>query len=105
MKSAITLLALLTSVPAMGQHYTNCISSDYVHDHWAQCAQEREEREAAHRLNAKPMPADQNHVCIVVHQTGVVRNAAPDEAARGMIVDCELTDDNALNYYLAHGGH
>lgn len=46
-------------------------------------------------------------VCVVIHQTGFIRNPTPDELARGMRVPCdETTDSNtALYWYLAHGGH
>lgn len=101
--SVALLFALAGSASAA--QYTACgIDAVYKNDHWAQCAQEREESQAIYALT-KNQPAEPKPVCVIIHQTGVVRNATPDEAARGMIVDCELTDINALNFYLAHGGH
>lgn len=89
---------------ASAAHYTACgISSEYKHGHWAECAQEAEDTASAQRLNAKP-------VCIVLHQTGVIRNATAQQVAEAMstlnhgaIVDCDLSDDNALRSYFSQG--
>lgn len=89
---------------AFAAHYTSCgISSEYKHAHWAECAQEREETAAAQRLNVKP-------VCVVLHQIGVIRNATAQQVAEavstlnhGAIVDCDLSDDNALRSYFSQG--
>lgn len=93
---------------ASAAHFTACgVDAVYKHDHWAQCAQEREEADATYMLTQNPAKKPPAAVCVVIHQTGVVRDLAPDDpqVKMGMPVDCELTDINALNWYLAHGGH
>lgn len=53
-----------------------------------------------------PAMADES-VCVVIHQTGFIRNPTPDELERGMRIPCDENTDSitALNFYLAHGGH
>jgi hypothetical protein len=38
-------------------------------------------------------------VCVVIHQTGPVWNATPEQVAQGIEFPCDLTYNQALDYY------